>query len=207
MQSQSTPVSTCPRCQEHSAASSLSLMCSLCSSNIHLECLSPKTVPALKGDTFFSLNCNQCSSSETDEVGSWNLICHITCKKWRLGDEESHLMAWCNPVEPLPPAHNQHLQQPWLLSLEEWYCFTHSNPLVKYIWPCSEEEENMAGASSLFLLLHLTTHFCSAGFCLWLSLWQFFHIVWVWSLHNWGTGMVAPQESRPPCNSTEQDAS
>jgi len=43
-------------------------MCSLCSSNIHLECLSPKAAPALKGDTFFSLNCNQCSSSETDEV-------------------------------------------------------------------------------------------------------------------------------------------
>jgi len=68
MQSQSTPVPTCPRCQEHSAPSSPSLMCSLCSSNIHLECLSPKAAPALKGDTFFSLNCNQCSSSETDEV-------------------------------------------------------------------------------------------------------------------------------------------
>ena len=74
MQTQSTSVPSCPRCQEHSAPSSPSLMCSLCSSNIHLECLSPKTVPALKGDTFFSLNCNQCSSSETDEVGSWNSI-------------------------------------------------------------------------------------------------------------------------------------
>ena len=70
MQTQSTPPTTCPRCQEHSTPSSSSLMCSLCSSNIHLECLSPQTVPALKGDTFFSLNCNQCSSSETDEVGS-----------------------------------------------------------------------------------------------------------------------------------------
>ena len=71
MQPQSTPVPTCPRCQEHSAPSSApSLMCSLCSSNIHLECLSPKATPALKGDTFFSLNCNQCSSSKTDEVGS-----------------------------------------------------------------------------------------------------------------------------------------
>ena len=70
MQPQSTPVPTCPRCQEHSAPSSPSLMCSLCSSNIHLECLSPKAAPALKGDTFFSLTCNQCSSSETDEVGS-----------------------------------------------------------------------------------------------------------------------------------------
>ena len=70
MQPQSTPVPTCPRCQEHSAPSSPSLMCSLCSSNIHLECLSPKAAPALKGDTFFSLNCNQCSSSESDEVGS-----------------------------------------------------------------------------------------------------------------------------------------
>jgi len=68
MQSQSTPVPTCPRCQEHSAPSSPSLVCSLCSSNIHLECLSPKAAPALKGDTFFSLNCNQCSSNETDEV-------------------------------------------------------------------------------------------------------------------------------------------
>ena len=70
MQSQSTPVSTCPQCQEHCAPSSPSLMCSLCSLNIHLECLSPKAAPALKGDTFFSLNCNQCNSSETDEVGS-----------------------------------------------------------------------------------------------------------------------------------------
>ena len=137
----------------------------------------------------------------------FDVVVHFTCKKWRSGDKESHLMAWRNLVEPLPPAHNQHLQQPWLLPLEEWYCFTHSNPLVKYIWPCSEEEENLAGASSLFLLLHLTTHFCSAGFCLWLSLWQFFHIVWVWSLHNRRTGMVAPQESWPPCNSIEQDAS
>ena len=75
VQKQSTHVPTCPRCQEHSAPSSPSLMCSLCSSNIHLECLSPKaSPPALKGDTFFSLNCNQCSSSETDEVGSWNSI-------------------------------------------------------------------------------------------------------------------------------------
>ena len=70
MQTQSTPVPSCPRCQEHSAPSSPSLMCSLCSSNIHLECLYPKAAPALKGDTFFSLNCNQCSSSKTDEVGS-----------------------------------------------------------------------------------------------------------------------------------------
>ena len=55
--------------------------------------------------------------------------------------------------------------------------------------------------------IHIITHFCSTGFCLWLSFWQFFHIVWVWSLHNRRAGMVAPQESRPPCNSTEQDAS
>ena len=60
---------------------------------------------------------------------------------------------------------------------------------------------------SLFLFLHITTQFCFAGFCLWLSFWQLFHIVWVWSLYNRRTGMVAPQESRSPCNSTEQDAS